>query len=220
MKLIVLFAGLLGNNVISLIQGCTSAESAALGCDLILDTGTFGGGHPDYLGLSGSSSSQPYAGQTLCIPAGNYSALSLAYIEGTATAPIKLINCGGRVIFDGRNAGLAGTGHWTTINGKGCSHIHLSGAGDPSIMYGIVSHDSSSHGVHFDEGSTFITIDHVETYSNNYGGIVVRTYPRCGGRCGHVSGTESYGKLCSRGNFVQSDTVLFDNYVHDTPGEG
>ena len=86
--------------------------------------------------------------------------------------------------------------------------------------YGFVVRNSKSHGVHFDEGSSDIEIDHIETSDNDYGGIVVRTYPRCGGRCGHVEGTQSYARLCTRGNFIQENTIIHDNYVHDTPGEG
>ena len=190
---------------------------------MILSPATHGGGHPDYIGLDGSS--VDYSGQTLCIPAGEYSGLAINYVEGTASNPIVLTNCGGIVYFDGRNAGLQGTGHWNTISGKGVRHLRLTGSGllsyaDGGSKYGIVAHHSVTHGVHFDEGSSSITVDHVETHDNGYGGVVIRTYPRCDGRCGHVPANPSYDSYCSRGNFVQNDTVIHDNYIHDLEGEG
>ena len=184
---------------------------------------THGGGHPDYIGLDGSS--VDYSGQTLCIPAGVYSGLAIEYVEGTASDPIVVTNCGGIVYFDGRNAGLQGAGNWDTILGKGVKHLRLTGSGllsyaDGGSKYGIVAHHSLGHGVHFDEGSSHITVDHVETHDNVGGGVVIRTYPRCDGRCGHAPANPSYDSYCSRGNFVQTDTVVHDNYIHDLEGEG
>lgn len=92
--------------------------------------------------------------------------------------------------------------------------------GDTTIDYGFEIKGSKDHGVHFDEGSSDIEVDGIETHSNNYAGISIRTYPRCGGRCGHVSTKPSYHRLCSRANFVQYNTKVHDNYIHDVPGEG
>ena len=202
---------------------CTTEQATELGCDAIVSPATHGGGHPDYIGLDGSSVN--YSGQTLCIPAGEYSGLALNYVEGTASNPIVVTNCGGIVYFDGRNAGLQGTGHWNTISGKGVKHLRLTGSGllsyaEGGSKYGIVAHHSVSHGVHFDEGSSHITVDHIETHDNGYGGVVIRTYPRCDGRCGHLPANPSYNSYCNRGNFVQTDTVIHDNYIHDLEGEG
>ncbi|EJK70479.1 hypothetical protein THAOC_08160, partial [Thalassiosira oceanica] len=53
---------------------CTTERATELGCDAIVSPATHGGGHPDYIGLDGSS--VDYSGQTLCIPAGEYSGLA------------------------------------------------------------------------------------------------------------------------------------------------
>ena len=247
---------------------CSTDEANALGCDAVLRVGH--GGQPDNYFLDTCSYDYNIT-NTLCVPSGNYSQLSLHYVEGTDTAPITIINCGGQVIFDGRNSGLLGDGWWNTFTVLGSKHIHLSGAGDPSVKYGFVMRGARSHGVHFDEGCSDIEINNVETYENEYAGmicyclclavfgvcffnlnlflllgIVVRTYPRCDGRCGSIVGKASYERNCTRGEFVQKNTGVHNNvswqylvdtssfltlgshsylptllqYVHDTPGEG
>ena len=88
---------LCGNNA-ALVSSCTQSQANELGCDVVLDAATFGGGHPDYFQIGEQTSiTTSYAGQTLCVPAGSWSALALRYVEGTAAAPVKIINCGGQV---------------------------------------------------------------------------------------------------------------------------
>ena len=148
--------------------GCTTEQATSLGCDEILTVGY--GGQPDWIFLDSSTYDYTVTNK-LCVPAGSYSAISLHYVEGTDTAPVTIINCGGQVILDGQNSGINNDAEWNTFTGKGTRFIHLSGNGDPFFDYGFVMHGAKNHGVHFDEGCSDIEINNVETYDNDYGGM-------------------------------------------------
>ena len=150
------------------VHSCTNEQATELGCDEVLTIGC--GGQPDWICLDSSTYNYTVTNK-LCVPAGSYSWLSVHYVEGTDTAPVTIINCGGQVILDGRNSGVNADAWWNTFTSKGSRFIHLSGNGDPSIKYGFVMRGAKSHGVHFDEGCSDIEINNVETYDNNYGGM-------------------------------------------------
>ena len=162
--------------------GCSTEQATALGCDIVLSVGA--GGQPDWFKLTDEFCgisfplSKSCANKTLCVPPGDtlsppkkYSQLSLYYVNGAPGAPVTIINCGGQVVFDGRNSGINKDATWNTFTGKGSRYIHLSGAGDASIKYGFVMRGAKSHGVHFDEGCSDIEINNVETYENDYAGM-------------------------------------------------
>lgn len=111
---------------LSLLFLCSSFNARLTLAASLIDVGY--SGHPDWFFISGST----YAGQTLCVPAGSYSSLSINYVEGLVDSPVTIINCGGQVLLDGLNSGLQGTDHWNTLSGKGSRYIHLTGTGDPS----------------------------------------------------------------------------------------
>ena len=80
------------------------------------------------------------------------------------------------------------------MGAKGCRHVRITGSGgrseheleheygtDDEDYYRILATGSATHGLHFDKGCSNIEINHVETHSNGHSGIVVWTYPRCGG---------------------------------------
>jgi len=192
-----------------------------LDCDHILSPSY---GHTDYFEVKGVEDSDSpnwydYAGKILCIPAGTYRAIALLQLKGSPGSPVVITNCGGNVIFDGRG--------WTPIGGKGCRHIRVTGSSSSSLggsggggnSMGIVATNSATHGIHFDEGCSDIEVDHIETHSNGYAGIVIRTYPRCGGNCNENDELDG-GGTCSREGFVQNNTLVHHNYIHDVPGEG
>jgi len=198
----------------SVTSGSSSTCVIGIDCDYILTPNVMG--HTDYFKVTGDDEND-YAGKTLCIPTGTYRAISLLQVHGRPGSPVIITNCGGPVVFDGRD--------WTPIGGKGSRYIRLTGSSSVGggggssgdSKYGIVSTNSATHGVHFDEGCSDIEVDHIETHTNGYAGIVIRTYPRCGGTCSY---NEDLG-VCSRGGgFVQNNTLVHHNYIHDVPGEG
>ena len=205
-----------GGGGVSVTSGSSSTCVIGIDCDYILTPNAKG--HTDYFIVTGDDDND-YAGKTLCIPTGTYRAISLLQVHGIPGSPVIITNCGGPVVFDGRD--------WTPIGGKGSRYVRLTGSSSVGggsgggssgdSKYGIVSTNSATHGVHFDEGCSDIEVDHIETHTNGYAGIVIRTYPRCGGTCSY---NEDLG-VCSRGGgFVQNNTLVHHNYIHDVPGEG
>ena len=209
-------------NLIHNVTACTQSESEALGCDETL-TGGYGG-QPDGVGIGNIGGMTNKAGNhTICITAGSYSQLWIRYVQSTdPSQPIKFINCGGQVVFDGRNSGINNDQHWTTFYGVGSRHIHFTGSGHPDYKYGFVFTGSRSHGMNWNEGSSNIEIDHIETYDNNGVGVGIKSYPRCGGRCGYNPSHDlpSSFNNCTRGEFIQENTFVHDNYIHNEAEEG
>lgn len=143
-------------------------------------------------------------GDTVCIEAGARSLLRLYNFHGDSLNPIVIKNCGGLVeIGNETNYG---------VNLSYCSFIHFTGTGDPSIPYGIKirktkSGSSGSNGLSLDKKSTDFEIDHIEITNTGFAGIMAKTEPTC-------------DLLSNRGNFIQKNSSIHDNYIHNVIGEG
>jgi len=141
-------------------------------------------------------------GATICIKASEKKYLGFANIHGTAEKPVTIVNCGGRVIV--------GNEDWYYgIRFNNCSNFRITGTGDPQITYGfaVVKTANEIPGVSIGMLSTDVEIDHVEIGNTGFAGIMVKTDPDCSG-------------IPNRGNFVQTNTYIHDNYIHNTKGEG
>lgn len=156
----------------------------------------------EYFGTAGSGTqyldAQP--GDTVCIEAGQRGRLKLTGFEGSATNPITIINHGGLVdINHDRHAFII----------SGSKHFRVTGTGDPAYPYGIKvnSHTNSEHAVVVGSKSTNYELDHLEVTATNGGfaGLFLRSNMACDTR---------------DGVFTQYDTLIHDNYIHDTGGEG
>ena len=142
-------------------------------------------------------------GDTVCIQAGQREILRLANIHGDSLNYITFKNCGGTVDIANDNLGYG-------ISIYNCSYVRLSGSGDSTHRYGIrilKTQSTATHGLSIGNFSTDIEVDHLEICNTGFAGIMAQTYPTCDG-----SG--------NRGNFVQKNTSIHDNYIHNTRGEG
>ena len=138
-------------------------------------------------------------GNTICLKAGvKYGSIKFVNLVGTASNPITIKNCGGKVVIN--------TSSSTALKVNSSKYFRVTGSGDGQ-QYGIVLSGAKSLGLSLGELSTNFEIDHIEVHSVGFAGIMAKTDPAC-------------GKPYSRGQFTMYDIKLHDNYVHDTQGEG
>jgi hypothetical protein len=140
-------------------------------------------------------------GDTVFIQAGFRPILRLTEMHGDSLNPIIIINKGGLVeVANESNYG---------ISLPNCSYFRLTGTGDPNYKYGIKiskTKDGSS-GLGIDSKSTNYEVDHLEICNTGFAGIFAFTAPTC-------------DLSANRGNFIQKDCSIHDNYIHHTGGEG
>ncbi|WP_245877840.1 right-handed parallel beta-helix repeat-containing protein [Spirosoma fluviale] len=141
-------------------------------------------------------------GQTICIAAGNYSYLYFKNIVGSATQPIKIINCGGLVTI-GTSTGTNGIQFYDS------KFVKLTGSGDSRYKYGINLNKtpSGASGINVTGFSSDFEIERVEVSGTGFAGIMIKMDPTC-------------NPATWRGNFSMYNIKVHDNYVHDTYGEG
>lgn len=147
-----------------------------------------------------SMSVQP--GDSLFIIAGPRVVLRFINFRGTADKPIVIINYGGVVEIENESYGYG-------ISINNCSYVHLTGTGDKNSKYGfkISKTRLGASGVSVGDMSTNYEIDHIEACNTGFAGITAKTNPTCSG-------------VDNRGAFVQENTLIHDNYFHNTFGEG
>lgn len=141
-------------------------------------------------------------GDVVCVAASNKRFLGFINFKGAPDNPIIFKNCGGQVV-------IRDTEWYYGIKFDNCSYFRLTGTGSPAHTYGFLV-DGTPHGVAgvgIAKLSTDFEIDHVEVSRTGFAGIVAKSDPDCTG-------------LPNRGNFVQYNTSIHHNYVHDTFGEG
>lgn len=142
-------------------------------------------------------------GDTVCIQASTRRSLRLANFHGTQENPIVFINNGGEVIIQGDDL------RWG-ISIDNSSFIHLTGTGLPDTKYGIrilKTMAGGTMGIGIGGKSTNFEIDHFEIANTGFAGIMAKTDPVC-------------DLSVNRGNFTQYQTIVHDNYIHNTGGEG
>lgn len=142
-------------------------------------------------------------GDTICIPAGNYAGLRFYDLVGTATQPVTLVNCGGKVVLNEST--------YPGISFQRSSNVHITGSGDTSMDYGIEVAGTGTHavGIYVENLSTDIEIDQIEVSSAGFAGIMAKTDPYCG----NPATWRSNG-------FVLKNLNIHHNFIHDTGGEG
>lgn len=148
--------------------------------------------------IDGSTGSGYPPGSVIGIDAGSRRSLSISNLHGTADKPIIIANRGGRVRVG------AAFGPSESILVKNCSFIKLRGDGDPAHFYGFDLWGTNNL-LSLTDLSTNAEICFFELHhARGFAGILFKTDP-CGG---YPPG------------FVQRDTIIHDNYIHDVPGEG
>jgi len=143
-------------------------------------------------------------GDTICIPAGSYAGFRFYDFEGTATAPVTFINCGGKVEVSEQQ--------YSAFAFKRSKYIRLTGSGDVNHPYGIhvlETINGGSVGVGVEDLSTDIEIDHIEIENTGFAGIMAKTDPKC-----------SDPNTWRINGFVLENLKIHDNYIHNTGAEG
>lgn len=141
-------------------------------------------------------------GQTICIRAGNYKHFYFKNVVGTATAPIKIINCGGPVTVSS-DSGPYGIQFYDS------KYVHLSGKGHTQYQHGIrvTKTPATTSGVVVTGFSSDFDIEGLEVSGTGFAGIMVKQDPTC-------------EPATWRENFAMYNIILRGNFVHDTGGEG
>jgi hypothetical protein len=149
-----------------------------------------------------------HAGDVICLAEGTRGPLRIEGVVGEPERPIVVVNRGS-VTIQGSAEDYAG------ITVTKSAEIRITGAGGTDVRCGAgvpVAEQTcgllirgSARGVAGSEGTTGITIDHVEITATTNSGIFIRTKPDAG-----------FG----RGEFVQERTGVHASYFHDIGTEG
>lgn len=145
-------------------------------------------------------------GDRVCVMAGQREFLRFQRMQGTESARIEIINCGGLVEIHNDTRAYA-------LVFEDESHFfHVSGTGDPSIEYGFkISAPAKDPypgiGLWLLGKSTNYEADHMEIFNTGFAGVTAKTDPICDGSA-------------DQDKFIQKDVDLHHFYVHDTGGEG
>ena len=141
-------------------------------------------------------------GDTVCISSGPRKQLRFIDIHGDSLNYVVFKNCGGTVTVENDDLGYG-------INIVNCKFFRFTGTGSNNVFYGIkvLKTKLGADGLSIDGMSTNYEIDHIEVANTGFAGIKSYTHPTC-------------DKTANSGNFVQRNTIIHDNYIHHTGGEG
>lgn len=138
-------------------------------------------------------------GAVICLSASNtYKNLNFQNIVGTAAAPVIIKNCGGTAV-------LNATGMSYGLKFGNSKYFRVTGGNTPGV-YGIkvqAGHINTT----FEALTTDFEVDHIESASAGFSGIMAKTDPTC-------------DAATNRGNFTMRNVKIHDNYIHDCAGEG
>ncbi|AYL96710.1 right-handed parallel beta-helix repeat-containing protein [Mucilaginibacter celer] len=140
------------------------------------------------------------AGGVVYIPAGRRGALLLKNFKGTLTAPIIVVNQGGKVTF---STDVTASYGFKTQN---CRYFKVLGNGDPAVKYGFEV-EGGNIGMTMDDLSTDFEIGYFDVHNSGFAGIMAKTDPTC-------------DPATWRGHFTMRNVNIHDNYIHQTGGEG
>lgn len=154
------------------------------------------------------SSTDIAPGTVLCLTRGTRPPLNLTSLRGTEDEPIVIVNSGS-VQIRGSETDYAG------IDVTNSQHVRITGTGADGGPCGArqsaadqrcgISVHGSARGIAATEGTTDLTIDHVEISGTTHSGIFARTEIEEG---------------LGREDFIQEHTVVAFVYLHDIGREG
>lgn len=141
-------------------------------------------------------------GDTICIMAGKRKVLRLINFHGDSLNYIVFKNCGGDVVVENDDL-------YYGIAISNCSYFRFTGSGDISSKYGIkvMKTGKGANGLGIDQLSTNFEIEKLEIANTGFAGILSFSQPKCDG-------------TANRGNFIQQNISIHDNYIHHSGGEG
>ncbi|MEO0901855.1 MAG: hypothetical protein AAFY00_07445, partial [Bacteroidota bacterium] len=173
----------------------TVARGQSCNCDVTLT-----GLSSTSLNLVWASQINYSPGDTICILSGNYGEIRFYDFQGTESAPLTIINCGGPVTING-------TAYYAGIDFRNSKHIRFTGSGDANTTYGF--HIESYTGINLSAFSTDIEIDHVEVSNTDYASLIAKTDPDC-----------NDPNTWRSSGFIMKNLDIHDNYFHDSYSEG
>jgi len=141
-------------------------------------------------------------GDTLYLEAGTRRSLKITNVKGDSLHYVIITNAGGDAIVENSDFHY---GLWIS----GSSFFRITGSVDNEQKYGIriLKTGQGANGLSLDTKCTNYEVDHIEIANTGFSGITAFTHPTC-------------DLMSNRGNFVQRNTIIRDNYIHDTYGEG
>jgi len=141
-------------------------------------------------------------GDTICIMAGNRDYLSLTNFTGDSLNYIVFINFGGDVIVKNNY-------HLYGISISNSRYFRLTGTGFDLSEYGIkiLETQQNMNGLTIGNKSSDYEIDHIEVANAGFAGFMLKTDPSC-------------DTSFNYGNFTQFNTLVHNNFIHNTGGEG
>jgi MYXO-CTERM domain-containing protein len=145
-------------------------------------------------------------GDSVCVRGGAREFLRLYEFTGAPEQWITVRNCEGVVEIDNDDRGYG-------LTMDGSRYVHITGTGDTDFDYGFRVRaakdgpDYSASGVAVGGLSSDYELDHFEVYETGFAGFSLKTESTCDGSA-------------NLGNFIQYDTRLHHNWIHDTRGEG
>ncbi len=137
-------------------------------------------------------------GSVIGIKSGDRQPIDIRNFHGTEDAPFIFTNCDGKAIVSLSEKPEA-------IRIRNSSYIRLTGTGSPNDLYGIEI-KNGTQGLRAYEKVNDLEVDHLEISKVGIG-IWSVTRPTCDGSA-------------NKGNYVQKNTVIHHNYIHDVHGEG
>lgn len=141
-------------------------------------------------------------GDTMIIEAGKRRSLKISNVKGDSLHYIIITNQNGDVIIENDDF------HYGFVLSN-CSFFRLTGSVANKKEYGIriLKTGKGANGLAIGELSTNYEIDHIEIANTGFSGIFALSQPTC-------------DLTANRGYFEQRNTIIRDNYIHDTFGEG
>lgn len=143
-----------------------------------------------------------HPGDTVYLEAGTRPYMRILNVSGDSLHYVTVTNKQGEVIIENDDF------HYGMVM-TNCKYFRLTGSMYNDSIYGIriLKTGKGASGLSMSELSTNYEVDHIEVANTGFAGIFAFSQPTC-------------DLASNRGNFVQRNTVIHDNYIHDTFGEG
>jgi len=143
-----------------------------------------------------------FPGDTIYLEAGKRTRLKISNVKGDSLHYVLITNKAGDVIVENSD-------HHFGVVLSNCSFFRFTGSvsNDPSYGIRILKTGHGASGLSVGELSTNYELDHIEIANTGFAGIFAFSQPTC-------------NLLANRGYFEQRNSVIRDNYIHDTYGEG
>ncbi len=141
-------------------------------------------------------------GDTIKLESGLRQSLRIINVRGDSLANVIICNGDGEVIIQNNDF------HYGVVLSD-CSYFRFTGSHDNSPVHGIriLGTGQGGNGLSVEMKSTNYELDHIEIAHTGFAGIMAQTHPTC-------------DLLSNRQHFTQFNTIIRDNFIYNTYGEG